>query len=331
MTGGTLLVTRDRLAELGERHPKLRTLRGAPIVIGSSVTVHDLNDPRHTGGNMTAARNSAQRGVPRVYAVDNSSKALAGVVQQLEDAGAIVVVIDHDTEGGTAKPYFIVSQLVDHFAGENTLFVKAEGDKDIAKNPQNIAKLSLAARANHVITCGRSLGTFQSMAPYQRVTEGAMAPLLALIAGTPYDPASGVIALTSQGREAFYRFTGTDWTYLLLTPHTAALEGLSVGGVTMSYTYHPDMVTAENNPETEAKRRNQLGLMANAAVEVAGGYDELSMDKRQAYNSLMAVLDGLEALAQQQVASAPLPVRTLRPGGPGWGGSAITPGTSTSC
>ena len=295
VTGGNLLVSRDRLAQMGQQSPKLHALRGADVVLGSSVLFNNTEDPRFKA-NLAAARDSARTGVPHLYMVDSTSH--HDVFGQLAQAGAIAVLIDHDTEGGLARPYVIAAQLVGHFAGEDAVFVKLEGDKNLqGAGRQNIANILHAAITFDVITGARSLQTMLTMAPYQRVTEGVLATALRDIADVPYDVASGVLALTGPGRELFYQFSGTDWSYLIRTPRDAKAAGVPVGGVELEFSYDPVMVKAELDV-VDKKRRDQLEVMLSAAVTAAGGLDDLGGKQRQAYHSALAVLDGLEGLAR---------------------------------
>jgi hypothetical protein len=269
-------------------------LEGETMVFGSSVLTTSTQAPRHVAALATLSGSKAAH-VPHLVAVDSTSH--DQVAHELRRAGAIVVIVDHATEGGLFRPYMLLARTVDKSIPDAT-YIKFELEKNVVRNPDTADVLRAAAGQYHVFTGVRTPDTIASMAPYQGVTEAPLALALSIIAGVPYDTPSGVIGFSSNGRAALYDFEGKDWGYLITAPHTAKRWGLRVGEVNVDFRYHYGVVAEEmDNPEQDRKRRKQILAMRDAAVRVAGGYEALSHAQRRAGQSITDMVRALCALA----------------------------------
>lgn len=277
MTKSHRLASEERIEEIGSQVPLLKELRGKPLVFVSSVTIVDPNNgigEAEFAATLASARSSRQRQVPHIFMVGETSD--PEVFTALKSTGAIVVPVP-DEEKGLWLPYAIASQLVDRYAGPDTIMCKVEGAKNLAANLNNIGGILAAGWRHDVVVGFRSQATWESMPFYQGLTESLLRWAISAIVPVPDDVASGVLILNARGRELLREFDGTDWGYLITVPLAARRLGLRVGSVEVDFEYHPAVVAFENgNPQADAKRRDQIIAMIARAVLAAGGLHNLT-------------------------------------------------------
>jgi hypothetical protein len=294
MTG--LLIPDARIDDLLANVAELDQIEGARLV---AVSAARFTDPKGVDyANATAAietlESSGSAGVPHIVMLDTASH--EDVAPGLAKAGGIIVPVDGQTEGGLARPYITAARLIDRVS-PHVVMAKVEIAKDLFARTDNVGKLVDASTTLDVITGVRGTSTLNSMPPYLRLTEAILATAIRDLTGT-YDAASGVLVLNQRGREVFYRTTDTAWQYLIKTPLSARLASLRVGEVEVDFDYHPLVVAEESgNPKFDAKRRDQLGLMLDGAIEAAGGEGSLNASQRQTVASARSALAALTQLA----------------------------------
>lgn len=292
----SLLVPERRIEELCATIDPSR-LEGARIVAASSVMFGDPNraDKANYWATMNAARDSLRAGVPHIFMVDSASDP---IVPKLLGTNGIVLPVDHETEGGLFRPYATAARVIDRIC-PGALMVKVEGAKNLFANRTNLQMMAGALRSYDVTTGTRSPSTFDSMPNYLALTESILATTISDLTGT-FDAASGVIALSHNGREIFLRTTTSAWEYLITTPHAARKAGLRVGEVEVSFLYNTSVVAEEEgSPKFDTKRRRQFELMLDCAILTAGGEQALHPRQRQSVATARNALRALERRAQR--------------------------------
>lgn len=263
----------------------------------SSVLFPSVDVPRFHAV-LDTVRASRDAYVPHMIMLDNSSHPAAG--EMLRAAGAIVIELDHETEGGLARPFVIAAQLISAFATPETLMVKFEGEKPLFAEGRNVQMLIDAGKRFDIITGERTLSTWESMPPYQAVTEALLGVVIGAILGVSHDTPSGVIALNSIGRNVFIETTRQNsWPYLFETPYIGRGEHAArIGAVPVAFDYHPAVVEEETgNPVFDEKRRKQIDTMVEAAVKVVGGETEIPPTALARLRALQVQRVALERLA----------------------------------
>lgn len=293
---GSLLIPETRIDELIGDVAELDKITDSPLVVVSGAMYPDpsgKDKARYTAA-CQAAESSGITGAAHIFMLDDASH--HDVAQTLRGLGGIVVPVHHATEGGLARPYMTAARLIDR-VNPGSLMVKVEAEKDLSDCIVNARSLLEAASQFDVITGVRDWQTQETMPSYLRLTEAILATAIRDLTGT-YDAASGVLALTARGREVFLRTTDDKWQYLIKTPLNARLAGLRTGGVEVRFEYHPDVVKEENgNAGVDAKRRDQLHLMLECAVEAVGGEGSLNERQLQTVTSARSALAALKRLA----------------------------------
>ena len=217
-------------------------------------------------------RGSAAAGVPHLIMLDNDS--VPEVAKPIKEAGGIIVHVDHETQGGHARPFVIASQLVDAYAPPSAIMAKFEGEKPLFEGEfaENRDKLLKAGRDYDIVTGVRTADTWASMPAFQQATEVPLGAAIGDILDVSSDTPSGVIVLNAAGRELFQRITSVNsWIYLLEMPYRGKRELLEVGQVPVNFRYHPAVVAEENgNWELDKKRLDQMDIMLKGAIGVVG-------------------------------------------------------------
>lgn len=299
---GPFVISPKRVEELGDAVPALRQFWPVPppIIFESAVLCPDpygVDSARFAAALDTVASSRAA-GVPHIIMLDDASH--TDVAPALQQKGAIVVPIRHATEGGLARPHIIAATLIDTYAGINPTMVKVEGEKNLLHHHELLTDFMWARERFDVATGVRRRATWESMPGYQCVTESVISTAIACIAGVPYDTPSGVIALSGRGRTLLQGIETNDHSYLIRLPSNAKKAGLRVGAFLVDFRYHPQVIHEENSTKQRAfdeKRRVQIQLMIDSAVETAGGLSALRPDQRMAYDNAMYTLMGLQAVA----------------------------------
>lgn len=267
---GPLAVSPQRLAEMGEA-PRLKDKLGnARIVAVSGVLQVDLEAPRFQAVLRTV-ESSRDANVPHVIMLDDSSQ--VGTGDYLRRHGAIVIDIDHDTEGGLARPYVIAAQLVEEFAPYSAVMVKVEGEKPIFENADNVVCILDSSQEWDIGSGVRTPATWSSMPSFQVQTEFWLGAAIGQLLGVPSDTPSGVIALSSIGRRCFIdTVVDNDWSYLFGVPVTARKQGLLTGSFPIDFRYAPSVVAEEEGNRTfDQKRLDQIDLMLSRAYLLYDG------------------------------------------------------------
>lgn len=297
---GSLLIPEARIDEILTEVPELgEVLPRVPLVAVSSAMYRDpegKDKPRYQAALDTADSSRDMR-VRHIMMVDDSSPEQVG--DELHKAGAIVVRVRHETEGGVVRPYLTAARLIDR-VNRDALMVKAEPEKPVFDyRGNNYVALVEAAHEYDVITGVRGQATFDSMPYYLRLTESVLATAIRDLTST-YDAASGVLALTASGREVFYQTTDPEWQYLIKVPAAARAANRSVGEVEIDFDYHHLVVLEEDGNEgIDGKRRRQFRLMLNCAIEAAGGEDKLDTRQRRSVASARNFIAALQLLAER--------------------------------
>lgn len=294
MTG--LLIPGDRIDEMLSKAAELDRIEGERIVAVSAARF--LDPEKKDYANATAAietlESSRDAGIPHLVMLDDASH--PDVAPTMAKAGGIILPVRSQTEGGLARPYLTAARLIDRIE-PSALMVKFEIAKDLFACIDNIDRLANAAKRYDVITGVRSASTLDTMPDYLRLTEAILAMAIRDLTGT-YDAASGVLALTERGRRVFLQTQDTEWQYLIKTPYAARLAGLRTGEVEVDFDYHTLVVEEENDsPLFESKRRDQLQLMLDGAIEAAGGQGSLNTRQLQTVASARSALAALKRLA----------------------------------
>ncbi len=254
-----------RVFELNQSANLERRLAQAPLVAVSGVLQHDVNAPRFQAILDTVLA-SSMSGVPHLIMLDDTSHPDAA--QKLIEVGAAVVVVNHETEGGLARPYVIAAQLLDAFA-PHALMVKFEGEKPLFEGGRNIDTLLEVGRMFDITTGERTRPTWESMPPYQVTTELWLGYVIGQLLNISHDTPSGVMALNGAGRKVFIEnVIENSWPYLFTIPQIGVESGCRVGSVPVDFRYHSAVVQEETgNPVFDAKRRAQLDVMLDAALQ----------------------------------------------------------------
>ncbi len=297
---GSLLVSEDRLDEILAEVPELSEVlpRVSLVAVSSAMYCHpEGKDKARYTAALDTVRSSRDMGVKHIMMLDDSSPEYVGV--ELHKAGAIVVPVRHETEGGLARPYLTAARLIDR-TNPRALMVKVEPEKRLfGYNGNTYVELMEASRKYDVITGVRGQDAFESMPDYLRLTESVLAVTIRDLTGT-YDAASGIIALTASGREIFCQTTDAAWQYLIKTPAAARVASRRVGEVEVYLEYHPSMVAEENGDESvDAKRRQQFRLMLECAIETAGGERSLNERQRQSVACARNFIEALQRVAER--------------------------------
>lgn len=291
-----LLIPESRISEMLADVAELDQISDERLV---AVSAARFTDPEKADfANVTAAietlESSRDAGVPHLVMLDDASH--EDVAPELAKAGGIILPVRSQTEGGLARPYLTAARLLDR-VDRRVLMVKVEIAKDLFAQITNIDALVGAAAKFDVITGVRNLSTLNTMPDYLRLTEAILATAIRDLTGT-YDAASGVLALNERGRQVFLQTVDPAWQYLIKTPLAARMQGLHVGHVEVGFDYHPLVVDEENdNEKFEAKRRDQLQLMLDGAIEAAGGEGSLNTRQLQTVASARSALAALKRLA----------------------------------
>lgn len=324
MSNPLLMIDEERIRELLDSPGIERLGRLADRdVIGVSACclpdIHGNDEPQYLA-TIDMLASAQTLGFPVIIMLDSRSDAsAAGVLRSL---GAIVLPVVHNaddkfSESGLLRPYVTAGRVIDS-ARPYAVMLKFESGKNIFADPTNIDRMISAVELGaDVICCRRSMETLASLPAEQRATESLLYTALSTIVGSyrssvgtsgllvPHDATSGVIAMDFFARRELYRSTYTQWQYLLELPFlfnrkfgsSTSLAAMSdVASVEINFSYHPAVVAQEEgNPAFALKRLQQMRLMANFAVELAGGTGNLSTPQRQ----ILARLDILlEHLAQ---------------------------------
>jgi hypothetical protein len=292
----TLEADSTTIRSLGEVAGLSDLLLGAHMVAVSSVLASDVSAPRFLAIQDTL-RASQRAKVPHMIMLDDSSHRDAAWL--LRDAGAIVVELDHSTQGGLARPYVIAAQLIDEFVPA-AIMVKFEGEKPVFGSELNRDRIADYARNIDILTCERSPSTWESMPPYQVVTELWLGQCIGQVLDVSPDTPSGVIALNQAGRKVFIENTiVNNWAYLFAVPFVGAWTDLRVGSVTVDFSYHPAVVEEEtHNPVFDEKRRIQIDVMLEEALRTIGGEAALDPTSHRLVKMLRNHRNALSALAQ---------------------------------
>jgi hypothetical protein len=266
----TLWVSVKRLSQLGAACTLEDRLKDAAIVAVSGVLVTDLDSPRFTAV-LDTVRSSQEANVPHLIMLDSASH--DSVAGYLERRGAIVVTIDHDSERGLARPYVIAAQLIDLFASPDAVMVKFEGEKPLFAEGRNVQTV-LESLSDFDITTGvRSRATWDSMPPYQALTERWLGFAIGQVLDISVDTPSGVLVLGRGGRRVLIHTTEQNsWPYLFKVPYLGREMGCTVGSIEVDFRYHPAVISEETgNSDFDKKRRDQLELMMHEATLMAEG------------------------------------------------------------
>lgn len=262
------MVSLERLDDLNDAYEVALGLQGVSLVFVSAVWVKELDDPRLQAVEESLRVTMASSGsVTHMVVLDDRSH--PEVERRLRATGALVVVINGDTEGGLARPYVIGFQLIKEFGLSGAHVVKVEGEKPIGTE-DNIAALRGALRYRSVVVGVRSEETWASMPPYQAMTERQLGPAIAEQLGVPSDTPSGVLALSAAGIDIFLQCEWKKWEYLFGVPLIAKLVGLSVGAVELTWLYS-DFVRGQEtgDPFFDNKRLEQIDAMLDEAERMA--------------------------------------------------------------
>jgi hypothetical protein len=292
----SLLVPERRIDELCTT-AGLSRLNGVRIVAVSSVMFRDPNgaDKANYWAAMCTARDSSRAGVPHLFMVDSTSDP---IVPRMLGANGIVLPVDHDTEGGLFRPYATAARVVDRIC-PRALMVKVEGAKNLFANRVNADAMASTGSLYDVATGVRSPETYASMPSMLALTESILATVIHALTGT-YDAASGVLAMSHAGRRIFLATTTPSWEYLITTPHAARRAGLRVGETRVDFRYDKDVVAEEEASRgQDEKRRGQLRLMLECAIQTAGGMDALNQEQYMAVTAACNALAALERRAQR--------------------------------
>lgn len=290
-----LTVTNERANELGLL-AGLGRAAARPLIAVSAVMTNDVGAPRF-GAVLDTVQASRRSNVPHMIMLDNSSHPAAS--KKLDEAGAIVVEIDHETEGGLARPFVIAAQLIDLFAPE-ALMVKVEGEKPLFAGGWNVREILDFGSRFDILTGERSGLTWDSMPPYQVVTESLLGPVIGEMLGVSYDTPSGVIIMNAAGRQTFIETTTVNnWTYLFVTPRVGQRRGQRVGTITVDFIYHHAVVDEETgNPVFDNKRRLQIDAMLEEALKMPGKGEHLTERAIALVDALRRQRAQLEVLAK---------------------------------
>lgn len=289
-----LIVSTERANDLGLR-AGMTHLADAPLIAVSAVMTSSVETPRFCA-ILDTVQASRAANVPHMIMLDNSSHSEAAT--KLLGAGATVVDIDHDTEGGLARPFVIAAQIIDLFA-PRALMVKFEGEKPLFESGRNVDVIVRTGKRFDILTGERSHATWDSMPPYQVVTETLLGPVIGQMLGVSHDTPSGVIILNAFGRETFIDTTTVNsWPYLFVTPRHGQRRGQRVGSLTVDFDYHPLVVAEEKGNATfDLKRRQQIDAMLQVALETAGGEENLDHASIEQVDMLRRVRKSLELIA----------------------------------
>lgn len=263
-----LVVLTDRLSEILCETELPERLHGCELVAVSGVLQTSLEQPRFQAVRDTL-RASAEARVSHIVMLDSHSDKDAFAA--LEEVGAIVINIDHGTEGGLAKPYVMAAQLIELCAPE-AVMVKFEGEKPLFEHERNVDVILTACKVNHIVTGERSEDTWASMPPFQVQTEYPLGYVIGELLGISFDTPSGIIAMNSDGRRLFVEWVGVnDWSYLFTIPYRATKNfRYNVGTVEVNFRYHHSVVTEEtNNSAFNGKRMAQIDAMLGGALAIA--------------------------------------------------------------
>jgi hypothetical protein len=264
---GPLAVSAQRVAEMSDATLLEMFLRDANLVAVSGVLQKDLNAPRFSAILKTLDA-SWTAGVPHLIMLDNDSH--SDVASILRNHGGIVIDIDHETEGGLARPYVIAAQLMEEFAPEHAVMVKFEGEKAVFADSDNVGFVLDACRIYDVASGVRTMATWVSMPPFQVLTEYWLGMAIGDMLGVSNDTPSGVIALTGEGRRFFIEsVTDNHWSYLFGVPHNGLKAGLRIGSFEVNFCYADEVVAEETgNPVYDQKRLDQIDQMLDRARSV---------------------------------------------------------------
>lgn len=297
---GDFMVSSERIQELGKLASLDHYFFGAEMVPVSGVLQPSTKTPRFRA-ILDTVRASYEAGLRHLIMLDSDSDPAAS--KQIEDAGGVVVNIDHETEGGLARPYVIAAQLIDCFA-PTAVMAKFEGEKPLFEGVQgrrNMRVLIDAGRRYDILTGVRSASTWRSMPQFQVATEIPLGATIGQILEVSADTPSGVIAFSAAGRRLFMEYTDDNsWPYLFQMPFWGRrTRKLKVGEVTVDFSYHPAVVEEETgNPTIDQKRIDQVDKMLSSALKLLGTEGSLRAEDTAAVSQLRLQRDALAAIAQ---------------------------------
>lgn len=304
---GAFTVSAERVQELGVSAKLEHFLFGAELVPVSGVLAEKTDAPR-LQAVLDTVHASYRAGLQHLIMLDSSSH--PDVEAMITKVGGVVVRIDHDTEGGLARPFVIASQLIDAYAPPSAVMVKFEGEKPVFDGVQgrdNLPILRDAGKRFDITTGVRTADTWESMPPFQVATEVPLGAAISDILDVSDDTPSGVIVLSASGRRLFQEVTSkNDWTYLIEMPYRGKRALLEVGDVPVDFRYHPFVVREEKgSPEFDRKRLRQMEVMLNGAIAVVG-QESLCPNDRKIIRRLNLLKGGLSKLATPEPAVCPL-------------------------